>query len=260
MNKVISKDGTEIAYTKIGSGHPLIMIDGAFCSRLFGPSVDGAPLLAKDFTVISYDRRGRNESGDNKSYSVECEIEDIDALIQMAGGSAYLFGHSSGGALGLLTAAANPKIKKLAVYGVPYVTKDNPSKHADAEKLLTDMINAGKREEAATYFLGDLSGLPSFALDGMRASPFWKTAIAMAHTLPYDAAIMGDCTIPAEKLNNLKIPVWIGTGGKADMKTQLGAKELAESLPTSELEILEGYDHRIPMKVLAQILKDFFSK
>lgn len=120
MSKVISKDGTEIAYTQTGSGYPLIMIDGAFCSRLLGPSVEGAPLLATAFTVISYDRRGRNESSDTKPYAVEREIEDIDALIQMAGGSAYLFGHSSGAALGLLATAAGLTIKKLALYDPPY--------------------------------------------------------------------------------------------------------------------------------------------
>lgn len=260
MNKVISKDGTEIAYTKVGNGHPLIMIEGAFCSRVFGSSVEGAPLLAKDFTVISYDRRGRNESGDNKLYAMEREIEDIDALIQMAGGSAYLFGHSSGAALGLLTTAAGLNIKKLALYDPPYVTAENPSTHTDAEEVLTNMIAKDKRDEAVGYFLGDLSGVPSFVLDGMRSSPFWKTAIAVAHTLPYDAAIMGDCSIPVEKAANIKIPVFVSGGDKTDAESIKGVKALAAAIPGSTLKILEGQNHQVSMKILAPVLKDFFTK
>lgn len=257
-NKVISKDGTEIAYNQAGSGFPLIIVDGAFCSRLFGLSVDGAVLLAPNFKVISYDRRGRNESGDTKSYSVEREIEDLDALIQMAGGSAYVFGYSSGAALAILATASGLNIKKLALYDPPYTTDDNPSAHPDAVAVLTAMIVAGKKEEAIEYFFQDLSGVPSFVVNGMRSSPFWKTAIAIAHTLPYDAAIMGDCAIPVKKAQAIKIPTLVSGGGKTDPQAQQVVKTLAATISNSTLKILEGQDHQVSMKVLAPVLMEFF--
>lgn len=260
MNKVTSKDGTEIAYSRTGKGFPLIIVDGAFCSRLLGPSVEGAPLFAPNFTVISYDRRGRNESGDNGTYAVEREIEDIDALIQMAGGSAYVFGHSSGAALALLATAAGLNIKKLSLYDPPYVTDDNPSAPRNAAETLTVLIVSEKRNEAIEYFLQDLSGVPAFVVNGMRSSPFWKIAMGVAHTLPYDAAIMGDCAIPTEKASNIEIPVLVSGGEKTNPQSQQAVKALAAIMPGSTLKILEGQDHQMDMKVLAPVLTDFFLK
>src|SRR5690348_8599709 len=99
METVTSKDGTKIAYERSGSGPALILVDGALCSREFGPSPKLAPLLAKHFTVIAYDRRGRGASGDVKPYAKEREVEDLEALIGAAGGKAFLLGLSSGAAL-----------------------------------------------------------------------------------------------------------------------------------------------------------------
>ncbi|MEO7043809.1 MAG: alpha/beta hydrolase [Ferruginibacter sp.] len=258
MNNVTSKDGTKIAYSQAGSGFPLIMVDGAFCSRVFGLSVEGTPLLSPYFTVISYDRRGRDESGDTKPYSAQREIEDLDALIQMAGGSAHVFGHSSGAALALLATTASLNIKKLALYDPPYATEEYPSTHSDAAEVLTTMISEGKSSEAIQYFLEDLSGVPSFVVNGMRSSPFWKIAMAIAHTLPYDASIMGDCIIPVEQAGTIKIPVFVGGGDKTDIQSQKAVKALAEAIPGSALKIFDNQDHLISMKVLAPALVDFF--
>ena len=259
MNKVTSKDGTKIAYNQIGSGSPLIIIDGAFCSSLFWLSVEGAPLLATNFTVISYDRRGRNESDDTKPYAIERELEDLDALIQMAGGSSYVFGYSSGAALAFIATAAGLNIKKLALYDPPYATEENPSTHPDADKILITMIAEGNLSEAIEYFLQDLSGVPSLVVNEMKSSPFWKTAITMAHTLPYEATIMGNCSIPVEKAASIKIPTLVSGGGKTDPQSQQAVKELAEAIPGSTLKILESQDHQVSMKVLAPVLVDFFN-
>lgn len=260
MNTVASKDGTEIGYSRTGEGFPLIIVEGAFCSRLFGTSVEGAPLFAPNFTVISYDRRGRNESGDKETYAVEREIEDIDALIQVAGGSAYVFGQSSGAALALLATAAGLNIKKLALYDPPYVTDDNPSEHSNAAKILSALIASKKRNEAIEYFLQDLSGVPAFVVNGMRSSPFWKIALDVAHTLPYDAAIMGDCSIPTKKASGIKISVFVGGGEKTDSQSQKAVRVLAAIIPESTLKILGGQSHQVDMKVLGAVLTDFFLK
>ena len=124
MKKVISKDGTAIAYDKAGNGPLVILVDGALCSRAFGPMPKLAKLLTNDFTVITYDRRGRNESTDTKPYAVEREIEDIGALINDNGGPAFVVGFSSGAALALAAAAHGLNISKLALYEPPFMVDD----------------------------------------------------------------------------------------------------------------------------------------
>src|SRR5579862_8710988 len=121
MKTVTSKDGTKIVYDQTGSGEAVILVDGALCSRDFGPMPGLAKLLAPHFTVFNYDRRGRNESGDTQPYAPEREIEDIDALIQAAGGSAFIAGISSGAALALAATASGLNIKKLALYEAPFM-------------------------------------------------------------------------------------------------------------------------------------------
>jgi pimeloyl-ACP methyl ester carboxylesterase len=98
MSKVISKDGTEIAYETKGSGKAVILVDGAICYRNFGPMGYLSDLMASNFKVYIYDRRGRGESSNSKPFAVEREIEDLDALIREAGGS-MIFGISSGACL-----------------------------------------------------------------------------------------------------------------------------------------------------------------
>jgi pimeloyl-ACP methyl ester carboxylesterase len=118
---VTSKDGTKIAYDKMGHGPAVILVAGALCSRSFWSGPELAKLLAHGFTVYNYDRRGRGESDDTKPYAVAREIEDIEALIDEAGGSASLYGHSSGAALALEAAIRLvKKVKKLALYEAPY--------------------------------------------------------------------------------------------------------------------------------------------
>ena len=124
MTHVISKDGTRIAYERMGSGPAVVLIDGALCSRAFGPMPKIAALLKDHFTVYLYDRRGRGESGDTQPYSKAREVEDIGALVQAAGGAAFAVGLSSGAALALEAAASGLPLRKLAVYEPPFVTTD----------------------------------------------------------------------------------------------------------------------------------------
>src|SRR6516162_1626149 len=149
MNRTTtSGDGTTIAYTKLGSGPPLILVDGAFCYRENGPAPELAPLLGQHFTVFTYDRRGRGESGDTPPYAVEREVEDLQAIVEEAGGSAYAVGISSGGALALQAAASGVSMKKLSLYEPPYVDNDGPPQSLDTarqqlQQLLADGDRAG---------------------------------------------------------------------------------------------------------------------
>src|SRR5215510_1242343 len=119
--RVVSNDGTLIAYDRIGAGPPVILVDGALCSRALGPMPGIARLLAERFSVFTYDRRGRGDSGDTAPYAVERELDDLDALIREAGGAAHVFGISSGAVLALTAAARGLRITRLAVYEAPFI-------------------------------------------------------------------------------------------------------------------------------------------
>ena len=153
MSIATSADGTSIGYDKTGSGPALVLVDGAFCSRQFGPMPGLAPLLATKFTVYTYDRRGRGESGDTEPYAPEREIEDIEALINAAGGSAYIHGTSSGAVLALLAAAALPdKVTKLAIYEAPMLVDDSrPAPPADYLQQINDMLARGRNGDTVAF-------------------------------------------------------------------------------------------------------------
>ncbi len=259
MSKVISKDGTPIAYSKTGKGEPLIMVDGAMCSRAFGPTPKMAPLLAAHFTVYTYDRRGRNESGDTLPYSVEKEIEDLDALIKEAGGSVYMIGFSSGAALTLNAAAKGLNIKKMILYEAPYVMNmggHNPP--IDAEKQFKQFIASGERGKAVTFFMKDLIGMPAIFPMIMSITPVWKKLKAVAHTLPYDAAVMRDYTIPAQLAASVDTPTLVAGGEKSPIQLRNSVQKLAEAIPNSELQILKGQNHNVSAGAIVPVMMEYF--
>lgn len=259
MKKAISKDGTPIAYDVTGSGSPLILVDGALCSRNFGPMPKLAPILAEHFTVFSYDRRGRNQSGDTKPYAAEREIEDIDALIKEAGGSAYVYGVSSGAALSIAAAAKGLNITKLALYEPPFRV-DDEGHHAPADSLqqLQKMIAEDRRGDAVKFFMKDMVGVPGFAVFMMTLFPLWKKLKAVANTLPYDAELLGNMHLPEDKARSIKIPTLIAGGDKSQVMLQHSVKKLAEVIPNNRLEILPGQTHNVSEKAIAPLLISFF--
>src|SRR6266508_1075154 len=189
MGAAFSKDGTKITYDKTGQGPALILVAGAFQDRLAMGAY--AEPLSKHFTVYNYDRRGRGESSDNQPYAIEREIEDIDALIQEADGSAFVFGGSSGGVLTLDAAAHGSNITKLAIYEPPFVVDDSRDPVSeDMVDQLKDMIASGRRGDAAETFMTKGSLIPADMVAGMRTQPFWPGVESVAHTLVYDATIM----------------------------------------------------------------------
>jgi pimeloyl-ACP methyl ester carboxylesterase len=161
MTMVTSNDGTEIAYNRQGAGPAVLLVDGALCYRGFGPMAHLAELLAPHFTVHTYDRRGRGESGNNQPYALEREVEDIGALIRAAGGSACVYGISSGGCLVLEAASRlDGQIKKLALYEAPYNAQEaaRPQWH-EYRQGLRQALEAGRRgSRGAVYAFGGHAG------------------------------------------------------------------------------------------------------
>jgi pimeloyl-ACP methyl ester carboxylesterase len=260
VERVASKDGTAIAFERSGAGPAVILVDGALCSRAFGPMPKLAPLLAPHFTVYTYDRRGRGESGDTRPYATQREVEDIAALIEAAGGSAFVLGLSSGAALALEAAAAGLGITKLAVYEPPYLGDDG-GHHAAAghEAQLDRLIVAGRRGEAVQYFMRKMVGMPAFPVFLLRLMPWmWRKLEAVAHTLAYDAAIMGDFTLPTARLAAIRIPTLAAHGAKTDVKLQAAVRAVAEALPDARLRVLDGQTHNVSPQVLAPVLVEFF--
>src|SRR5690349_1310284 len=211
MNTVTSKDGTKIAYDTYGEGPAVVLVDGATATRAFGGSTDLAQRLARDgFTTYAFDRRTRGESGDTQPYAVAREIEDIEALIDLVGGSAYLYGISSGGALALEAAAVlGNKVKKLAVYEVPYMGADSPSRVPPPEVFTEtkQAVREGRNGDAFVSYMGQF--IPAEMLAGMRQAPFWPMMEAVAPSLVNDATVMfgRNFTPQEELLGRIAVPV-----------------------------------------------------
>jgi pimeloyl-ACP methyl ester carboxylesterase len=262
MDTVRSKDGTTIAFDKQGEGPALILVDGALITRAAGSKPELARILGKGFSVYCYDRRGRGDSGDTQPYAVEREIEDIDALIDGAGGSAFIFGHSSGGCLALdATAALGQKIEKLAIYEAPY-DDDPQTQRAWGEYLqsLTEALASDRRGDAVALFLAFL-GIPEAQIEGMRQAPFWAGMEAVAPTLAYDhAGILGtDRAIPAERAAGIRVPTLVMTGGNGATFMIETAQTLSKTIPGAELRTLDGQAHDVQPEALAPALVGFFT-
>jgi pimeloyl-ACP methyl ester carboxylesterase len=262
MDTVRSKDGTTIAFDKQGDGPPVILVDGAMGTRSSGSKPQLARLLAQHFTVYGYDRRGRGDSGDTKPYAVEREIEDIEALIDEAGGSAFVFGHSSGGCLALdATVMLGDKVKKLAMYEAPY--NDDPAAQkawGTYIKKLTEALASGRRGDAVALFMAYV-GVPAAQIEGMRQAPFWGGMEALAPTLAYDhAGIMGkDGSIPTERAARVHVSTLVMTGGNGAPFMLETAKTLCKTIAGAKLSTLDGQTHDVHPDALAPALTEFFT-
>jgi pimeloyl-ACP methyl ester carboxylesterase len=260
MEKAISKDGTAIAYERSGKGPALILVDGALCSRAFGPMPKLAPLLAQQFTVFTYDRRGRGQSGDTQPYSREREVEDIAALIQEAGGSAFLVGLSSGGALALEAAASGLAVKKVAAYEPPFVNETGQHSGAEHERQLKKLLAAGNRGGAVKYFMRTMVGVPAAAVIMMRLMPWiWRKLESVAHTLPYDAAVMNEFRVPTTRFASIRIPTLVMHGSKTDVRLQNAARTVAEAVPGAQHLTLAEQTHNVKPAALTPAVVKFFA-
>lgn len=263
QNTVTSKDGTVIAFSRIGQGPALILVDGALCYRQFGPSQDLAARLASHFTVITYDRRGRGESGDTQPYAVEREVEDLAALLEVAGGAAYVAGQSSGAALAIEAANRLPGITKLALYEAPFVV-DNTGKPV-TQTLQTDLKEAvarGQRSKAVKLFMKQV-GAPGFMLAIMPLFPMWSKLTAVAHTLPYDISVIIDHgsgkPLPPTLGASISVPILVMDGGKSPAWMRHSMQALAQTLPNANYRTLEGQNHMVKGDALVPALVEFFT-
>lgn len=260
MQKVRSKDGTQIAYDQTGQGPAVILVDGAFCHRGFGPMPALAAQLAPHFSAFTYDRRGRGDSSDAVDYAVGREIEDLDAMIQAAGGSAFVFGLSSGGALALEAAASGANIRKLAVYEPPYMVGDNvPQPDKELSNRLRSLASDGRRGDAVELFMMNM-GTPLEAIKPMRSQPVWPMFEAVAPTLAYDIAIMSENQwSPPNRFAAIQAPALIMAGGASPAWAHNAAEALRKFIPNAQVRTLEGQDHGATEDVLAPVLIEFFN-
>ncbi len=257
MRKVISKDGTPIAFDRLGDGPPVILVCGGSTDRMANAPL--AALLAKHFTVFNYDRRGRGDSGDTPPYAVLREVEDIEALIAEAGGSAFLYGTSSGAALALAAAASGLAITKLALWEPPFILDESRRPPADTAKIYTELVSAGRRGDAVEFFMAKVVGLPPEFIAQARNAPFWQAQEALAHTLAYDATIMGDYSLPVERAATVTAPALVIAGGADFPWMRDTAQALANVIPNAQARILEGQGHNVDPAVLAPVLAEFFA-
>ena len=261
MQTVTSKDGTTIAFDNSGSGPAVILVDGALGSRGFESGLGQlAALLSEQFTVYHYDRRGRGDSGDHQPYALEREIEDIEALIDHAGGSAFMYGISSGAALAMEAALKlGDKMKKLAMYEAPY--NDDPQSRRNWVSYVNDIkghIAAGRGDEAVLRFMM-LVGMSPNDVPGVREEPWFALLAAMGHTLLYDAAALGDqSAIPHDKAARVSAPTLVVDGRASFPFMHTAADALAVAMPDGEQLTLDGQTHDVQPEVLAPLLIDFF--
>ena len=262
METVKSRDGTSIAFDQLGggSGPPIILVDGALCHRKFGPSGPLAEQLKGDFTVFTYDRRGRGDSGDTPPYDVAREIEDLGAVIHAAGGSAHVFGISSGAALALEAANRGLAIDKLVLYEAPFIVDDTrPPIADDFLARLKAHIAAGRRSEAVKMFM-KLVGVPGFFIALMRFMPSWSKLKQVAPTLVYDITIVEGHQkgkpLPRSRWS-VTMPVLVADGGKSPVWMRNAMRSLAEVLPNAEYRTLEGQTHMLSAKAMAPVLVQF---
>jgi pimeloyl-ACP methyl ester carboxylesterase len=264
MNAVTSKDGTSISYERSGGGPSVILVGGGLVDPATGragrwENVPLAAELAEHFTVWNYDRRGRGDSGDTLPYAVEREIEDIEALIAEAGGSAHLCGISSGGALALEAAAAVLAIDKLALYDVPYsVGEDAAQRWRGYVEQLGPALAEGRRGDAVELFMR-VAGAPEESIASARSSSMWPGLEAIAHTLAYDAACLGDGQPPTDRLAQITQPTLVATGGGDEFFTQ-AADAVAANVPRAERRVIEGQGHVVDPKAFAPVLERFFER
>ena len=267
MQTVTSQDGTKIAFDKVGSGPAVILVNGAMAYRAFDPSMAQlAELLGQHFTVYNYDRRGRGDSGDTQPFAKEREIEDLQALVEDAGGKAMVFGISSGAVLSLDAAAVTPGIPKVGVYEPALIVDDSRQPvPADYTEHLTTLAAEGKRDEAVAYFLTQAVGIPAEYIGGMKQDQAtWSGMTGVAHTIAYDAAFVGTVMqgkpLPTDRWVKVTLPVLVADGGASDAWVHHAADALVKVLPHASRHTLAGQTHMVDPTVLAPVIIEFFQQ
>ncbi|MGH3761539.1 alpha/beta fold hydrolase [Actinophytocola sp.] len=250
MNTLTSTDGTTIAYDRAGTGPAIVFVAGAFNDRAtLAPLADA---LAGDFTVVTYDRRARGDSGDTKPWSIDREAEDLDALIAEVGGSAHVFGFSSGGILALHAAARGSAIARVVCYEPPYPFGEGNA--PDLPARLGALVDAGRRGDAVELFQTEAIGLPPEVVSQIRRSPMFPALEAMAQSVVYDSTISTGSAPPA----TLTTPTLVISGAQTWPKLTRSAARTAAALPKARhVEVPGGPRHTIEPEVTAPVVAEF---
>ena len=256
METVKSADGTVIAYDRTGDGPALIVSVGAFCTRhTFSPPED----LRRRFTVVTYDRRGRGDSGDAQPFAPEREYEDLAAIAVATGPEPpFVFGHSSGAAIALRAAAAGLPAAGIVAYEAPFLDEDTPRPAGDLAEHIRQLVSAGRRREAVVFWMKEVVRLPDEILAQADGAPWVADLEPLTPTLPYDLAVT-DGGVPASELGMITAPVLILGGSNSPGWFQRSVAEQAAATPGAQLRMLDGYDHNAPPEVITPILTEFFS-
>jgi pimeloyl-ACP methyl ester carboxylesterase len=249
-------------FDRLGDGQAVIVVGGATCDRAMTRPL--AEELAQHFTVINYDRRGRGDSGDTTPYAVEREIEDLGALMAEAGGTASVYGHSSGAGLLLHAAAHGLPIVKFVLHEPPYVPDGEEERRISREyaENLKTILAEGRRGDAVELFMTTV-GMPQEMVDHMRHSPRWAELEEIAPTLAYDSEVMGDIsrggTIPADKVSSVTNSALVLCGGASPTWMIDVGRQIADAIPNGRHSVLEGQGHLVAPEVLVPVLAEFFA-
>jgi pimeloyl-ACP methyl ester carboxylesterase len=257
VDRVQSADGTLIAYEISGAGPPVILVDAAGCHRGLGPSASLARRLEADFTVLTYDRRGRGDSTDTMPYSVNREVEDIAALIGAVGGMASLYGYSSGAVLALHAAASRLPVVRLVLNEPPLDVAGGSPPVSSLEIEVAELVAAGRPGDAVEHFQRSI-GVPDEYLEGMRDAPYWPAMERLAPTLVYDLAITR--TLPADRLTSVTVPTLVVESDTSSSDLRGWARDVTDALPAARLRTLPGEWHGVPEADLARELRDFLAE
>jgi pimeloyl-ACP methyl ester carboxylesterase len=260
MHTTTSADGTIIAYDVYGEGDPIILVEGAFCGRHFGPTNKLAAELGKQFRVYHYDRRARGDSSPSTDYRLECELEDLRAMIDVAGGRAGLAGFSSGACLALEAAAAHLPLTRVAFYEPPYMVGPKARKvPANFEAEVQQLVADGKNGDAVAYFMTKLIGMPSIFLIPMKLSKMWKEITPQAPSLPFDMEAVNGFVPPEARLKGITVPTLAIYGTKTFPVLVDSTKFCAGAIPGADLVVLPGQSHEVKAEAIAPALTDFFA-
>jgi pimeloyl-ACP methyl ester carboxylesterase len=255
IQTVTSKDGTRLAVDVVGTGPAIVLVSGGSVDR--GSNAGLADVLKTDFTVYNHDRRGRGDSGDTLPYAVEREIEDIEAVIALAGGKAHLYGSSSGAGLALEAAAAGVPVDKLVLWEPPYNLDPAGRPPADSVEQLDRMVADGRRGDAAEFFMTQMVRLPAEFAAFAKTQPWWAAQEAIAHTLAYDARVMGDYSVPTATAARVTVPTIILTGGASFALFKPTSEALVAAMPNARTEVLDGQEHNVDPMVLGEAMNAF---
>jgi hypothetical protein len=255
----VSADGTRIAYETHGSGPALVVVDGALCSRAMGPSRGLAEAMAGDFTVHVYDRRGRGESNAGATaYDLEREVEDLAAVIAAAGGHAHALGVSSGAVLALEAARRGVPIDRLATYEAPFIVDHTHAPNdLDLPQRLQAFVDDGRRGDAVKLFMRTV-GAPGPMVAVMRLLPVWKKLTSVAHTLPYDLAMVVEFEqgrpLPTNYYDHVRCPTLAIAGGKSPEYMRNAQAAIAAAVPGGAPCVLPGQTHMVKPKVVGPVV------